>query len=191
MEIKPTKIGQSLKIFLSAGAILAVVVFVGLLFWSDYDRAITFTDITKDRTTLIGGIESYWSIEDLEKHLRKASLSWELKRGSRPGPGDKRPPFIVDTVTIKNYSHLGFSGELVVEFFNNRLVGTKFWPQEIDKYIKHLASTEKLDIVGNQEVMLSKYTRIWIAVDYLGEKYVGWEDVRLNKEMETWIKRYS
>jgi hypothetical protein len=180
-----------LKIFFGAGAILVVMMFVGLFFWSDYARFITFANIAKDHATLIDGIESYWSVEDLENHLRRKSVAWEIKRGSRPAPEDKRPPFIVDTVTIKNYSHLGFSGELVVEFFNNRLVGTKFWPQKIDRYVKRLASTEKLDIIGNQEVMVSKYTRIWVAVDHLGRSYVGWEDVRLNNEMEIWIKRYS
>ncbi len=185
------KIGRSIKVFFSIGAIIVAAAFVGLFFWSDYGRSITFADIVKDRTTLLGGIESYWGIEYLENHLRKNSLAWELKRGPRPGLEDKRPPFIIDTVTIKNYSHLGFSGEMIVEFFNNRLVGTKFWPQEVDEYVKRLASTEKLNIVSNREVMLSKYTRVWVAVDHLGKKYVGWEDVRLNKEMKTWIKRYS
>ena len=79
-----------------------------------------------------------------------------------------------------------------VVLFNNRVVSTMFFPGEIDKYIVHLAKTEGVDLVQNQEIKLSRYTRIWRAeAGREKRKYVGWEDVRLSEEMETWIKRYS
>lgn len=192
MEIKPSRVNRSVKIFAGAAAVLAAVVFISSFFWLDYHRSITFVDVAQHRAKLIDGIESYWSIKDLENHLRKNSLAWQLEQGQQPGPNDWRPPFVVDTVTIKNYSHLGSSGELVVEFFNGRLIGVMFFPREADKYIAQLAKSEGVDLVQNQEITLSQYTRVWRAeADREKRRYVGWEDVRLSDEMSTWIKRYS
>lgn len=186
------KIGLPLKIILGAAAALVVGVLLALFFWFEYYRSVTFADIAKHRAKLINAIESYWSVEDLESYLTKRSLAWDLKRGQRPGLEDKRPPFIVDTVSIKNYPHLGFSGELVVEFFNNRLVGVRFFPRGIDKYIERLDSAENLDLARKREARVSEYTRVWIGeANQERKKYVGWEDVRLSNEMKQWIKRYS
>src|SRR3989337_1059730 len=98
---------RAARIALGTAAILVVAVLVSMFFSFGYERSISFTDIAQDRTRLIDGFESYWSIRELENYLRKNSLAWELEQGQRPAPNDKRPPFIVDTVKIKNYSHLG------------------------------------------------------------------------------------
>lgn len=185
-------VNRAAKISLGAVAILIVVVLAGVFFSFDYGRSISFTDVAQDRTRLIDGIESYWNIQELQNHLRKSSLAWEIEQGQRPGPNDKRPPFTVDTAKIKNYSHLGLTGELHVLLFNNRTVSTLFFPREVDKYIDQLAKTERVDLVRNQEMKLSQYTRIWHAeAGREKRRYVGWEDIRLSDEMSTWIKRYS
>lgn len=177
---------------LVATAVFVIVMFVGTFFWLGVGCSISFTDVAEDRARLIDGIESYWNLEELEDHLRTNLLSWEIKQGQRPGPGDRRPPFIVDTVTIKGYAHLGLVGELKVELFNNRVATTRFFPLEVDKYLIQLAKAEGIDLVQNEEIRLSRFTRVWRAE--LGRerrRYVGWEDLRLSDEISTWIKRYA
>lgn len=183
---------QAVKSTLIAVLALVVIGLTGAFFSFVNGRSISFVDVASDRTRLIDDIESYWSIQELENHLRKKSLVWERAQGQRPGPDDMRPPFIVDTVKINNYTHLGLTGEMHVVLFNNRVASTMFFAREMDKYIAQLAKTEGVDLVQNKEIKLPRHTRIWRGEAERDRKYyVGWEDMRLADEMDIWIKRYS
>ncbi len=95
-------------------------------------------------------------------------------------------------ITIKNYSHLGFSGELNIGFFNNRLMGTLFYSVDVEKYIASFNKTTDIKLNDNQEASLPPHTRIRVATDYQGhKKYIDWSDNRLDKEVNLWIERYS
>ena len=150
----------------------------------------SFVKVESERTKLIDGIESYQSMDEFKGFLSRSSFQWKLGEDSRPS-AKARPPFNISTITIKNYSHLGFPGELSIGFFNNRLMGTTFYPTDIDKYIEALAKADGIKFDNNQEARLPTHTLVRIATDYKGQKYVRWSDVRLDKEVELWIKKYS
>jgi len=80
---------------------------------------------------------------------------------------------------------------LNIGFFNNRLISTTFYPSDVEKYIAALTKTAGLKFDSNHEAKLAPHTRIRYAVDYKGRHYVDWADLRLDKEVELWIKRYS
>ncbi|MGH9426391.1 MAG: hypothetical protein ACRD2L_08825 [Terriglobia bacterium] len=158
---------------------------------ADYFSSISFIDVSAQRTKLINGVESYQSIEE----ARRMFPVWEVVEQSSLGPKDNRPPFSIYKVSIKRYSHLGIWGELHLEFFNNRLMETWFYPGSFDKYVDLLEKKEGLGLKeerdGLRGTIVSPYTHIWIYKDYKGRNYVAWEDTRLRREQRIWIKRYS
>lgn len=160
--------------------------------------ATSFTEVATERTKLIDGIESYQSTEEAKRRFQK----WDVIENSSLPPGGMRPPFSIHVVAIDNYSHLGHSGTLRLKFFNNRLAEARFYPSSFDQYIERLKETDKLTFkstessAGVPEAFAAPYTHIWIYnqphLDPSGkEKYVGWRDMRLEKEETLWIKRYS
>ena len=157
---------------------------------ADRYSSISFVDVAPDHAKLINGIESYQSIEAAKKKFPV----WEVIEQSSLGPKDQRPPFNIYKVAIKNYSHLGISGELHLGFFNDRLMETWFYPDSFDKYFEVLKEKGGLAFQESRwgkESQILPYTRVWVYKDYKDRNYVGWEDTRLGRESAIWIQRYS
>lgn len=116
----------------------------------------------------------------------------EVVEDSHLGPADRRPRFDVYTVSQKGFTHLGQVGELVLQFFNDRLMETRFFPDNVDAYLAALANAAvDLRQQSEAEATVPPYTRLSTAIDYKKRRYVAWEDVRLAEEMKLWIKRYA
>ena len=77
-----------------------------------------------------------------------------------------------------------------MQFFNDRLMETRFFPNGVDAYLATLANAG-VDLTKQSEVTVPPHTRLWTEMDYKKRRYVGWEDVRLAEEMKLWIKRYA
>lgn len=173
-------------------AIAAVAVAVtGYLWWFEYSRPASFENVVPDRASLIDGVESYLRVDAFLLQLNARSLAYEVERPLADSAKTKRPPFNVTTVKVRQFSDLGYSGELLVEFFNDRLVSARFFPLDTEGYRKQLLSKKGLDLMAQSDTRVSNNTRVWSATDHRGRGYFGWEDVRLTREMELWIKRYS
>ncbi len=162
-----------------------------LLFYEEFFASISFVDVAKERTELIDGIESYQSPEELRKFFGHKVSSWEVIENDKLDKSDKRSPYHIYRVLIKDYSCLGFSGELSVTFFNNRLERTCFYPLKPDKFIDALIKDKGVEFDKEQKAEIPPFTRIWVAIDYKDRKYVGWKDIRLSKEVDIWTYRYA
>lgn len=149
----------------------------------------SFVKVESVRTKLINGIESYQTVDEFKAILEKDSLHWEESQDMQPPPKG-RPPFNMHTITIKHYKGLGFTGELTITFFNNRLISTTFYPNDVGKYVDAIVKIERLNFDKN-EARIPPYTRIRRATDHKGREYVDWSDIRLDSEVELWIKKYS
>jgi hypothetical protein len=159
---------------------------------------VSFTDVAKDRTKLINGIESYQNITELISYFKNDTTNWTFIEDSNSDKNNSKPPFNIYIIEINNYSHLGYTGTLKLEFFNNRLMSTWYYPKEkeFDKYVETLEKNEKINIeydtFSNHTIVnILPYTHIWLMTDDKGKKYIGWEDIRLGKENNLWIERYS
>ncbi len=174
---------QRLSIMLSFVSIIA-----SLIACSDMTTSVSFEKVEAERAKLINGIESYQNIDDFKRALSNSALQWELiedNRALRKGI----PPSNIYVIAIKKYNHLNAIGELRVIFFNGRLVSTAFYPGDINNYIGLL---EKTGIrFAADDSVISQHTRIRLAEDYRGLRYVIWQDMRLDKEMKLWLERYS
>lgn len=179
-----------LKALVALTAAAGAVSLGGYLWWAEYFRPVSFEAVAPDNALLIEGVESYLSVDAFLLKLKARSLAYEVERSPTPEKS-KRPPFNVTTVKVDAFSALGCTGQLTVEFFNDRLVGVRFFPSDMDEYRKRLLSQRGLDLLTQSEASASSNARVWSASDQAGRSYVGWEDVRLAKEMELWIKRYS
>jgi hypothetical protein len=130
-------------------------------------------------TKLIDGIKSYQSIEEFKRTL--------ILKGYREEEFSGENFEHIFLITVPEYADLNHSGELVSSFYNNRLLETRFYPDEIDEYIKILAKNQGIEFVSSEtggiEAHVEPYTRIWIAVDYEERKYVGWSDTRLDRQL--------
>jgi hypothetical protein len=151
----------------------------------------TYTEIANPPTELIDGFQSYQSIEKVKQFLESKSISWEVIEDSKLRDDDKRPPFNIYTVSIKNYNYLGCSGELLLHFFNNRLMSTVFYPKDIEGFLDTLKRIKKISFENGHEATISPYTKVTTYTDFKGHKYVGWVDSLLIEEMDLWISIYS
>lgn len=149
-------------------------------------------DSIKAPVLLIGDISSYQSIDAFKISLR-AAYSWEVLPSERSSfRGDKyRPAFEVESLLVRDFSHLGQRGNLLIIFFNNRLAKTLFFPSDQDKYLIALSFDIDHDVLSSEEFFVRPHVRIWAATDGQGKNYVGWEDRRLADEMARWIKKYA
>lgn len=155
----------------------------------DNCASVSFVKVETERTKLINGIQSYQSIDEFKTFLACGSFNW-VESEDKPSPKG-RPPYNIHVITLKNFSDLGFTGELVVTFFNNRLMATTFYPLDAVKYVAAVEENEGVQLNGNKEAKLPPHTRVRVAVDYKKRTYVDWSDIRLDQEMELWIKKYS
>lgn len=177
--------GPKIAVSLSALALAAVA---GYVWWFEYFPPVNFQEVASEKAPLIEDVESYLRVEAFLAQLKARSLSFTIESPPSPSAKTNRPPFNVTTVKVGQFSHLGHPGELIVDFFNDRLVGVRFFPMDVAGYQQALAKTG-IDLSTDGHTFGN--TRVWSAVDQTGRTYVGWEDVRLAREMEVWIKRYS
>ena len=122
------------------------------------------------------------------RQLEARSLSYKMEKQSAPQAD--RPPFDMTVVTVPRFLLMGDRGELQVEFFNNRLTAVRFFPEEPDRVLGRLAESG-VDLRSKPESATGPHARAWCAVDNLQRRYIGWEDTRLRKEVDLWIRRYS
>jgi len=138
----------------------------------------------QESTQLINEIKSYTTMRE----FMGAHPQAQVEPGRDGHPGDRwRSKYEVKEVIITNYSHFGQTGKLVVSFFNDRLMSTIFYPNDMHRYLSEL-KINGIEFKADS-VDLSAHTLVRVGTDYQGNKYVDWEDKGLAKEMDEWIKR--
>lgn len=164
---------------------------IGLVVSCDNGSMESFVSVRSDRAKLLAPFESYASISDVEEILKSRGLVWQvIEKESTIAKGERRPPFNVYIIRVGNFTHLGFEGKLRLEFFNNRLMATWFYPTNLSAYRK-VIEEHYPELRAKQASMVGKNTGIEFGTDHEKHDYIAWEDVRLRDEFSLWIKRYS
>jgi hypothetical protein len=83
---------------------------------------------------------------------------------------------------------LGCEGDLRLEFVDNELAATWFFPADVARFEVEIAKQWAVTTSG-QPTRLGVATELRAAVDYRGKKYWAWEDANLRQKVERWIKR--
>jgi hypothetical protein len=130
---------------------------------------------------LIADIESYQSVDAfLQKH---PAASQDFFAEENKGPGSSGAQ--VTRLVVISFEHLGQKGQLDVSFFNDRLSGATFYPEQFEEYMLAL---EKSGInarngMGSEQA----FSTVMAGTDYKGRKYISWTDNRLRAEFNKFI----
>ncbi len=140
---------------------------------------------------LMGNFYSYQSISDFEKEIRYSCDTITILENSKLADDDKRPPFTIYTISIPHFKHLGCGGELHASFFNNRLQLLSFRPEHLEeeKYFKNINKELNMNLTYEKQILFD-HVRIfkWASLNFSA---IDWIDMRLQKEQNDWIEKYS
>ena len=139
---------------------------------------------------LINGFESYTSSAQVRASI-PSNFFWQVTGNSSLDQDDTRPPYNILSVSLKGYQYKGYTGELVLVFFNDRLMQCIFYPMDIEGFKKVLTKNLKVKIIQGSKIKISKNVRLLHYIDYKNRPYFSWEDNRLIQENSAWIMRYS
>jgi hypothetical protein len=92
---------------------------------------------------------------------------------------DSRPPLVLESAEVDGVD-FGIAGTMKLEFINDQLMATWFFPENMPAY--RLAIAERPPM---------KHLRVEFGVDFQKRRYVRFEDARLREEMDNWIRKYS
>lgn len=146
--------------------------------------------ILNDPIELIDGFKSYQPIETVKQYCDSLGYPWEVIEDSKLSPGDKRPRFDIFVVEINNFKHLDQTGNLKLEFFNNRLSSISFYPVDEIAYLRELSDKKNINLIDINKITKDNL-KIWKYRNYKDKFYIGWQDLRLEQEEWEWIKKYS
>ncbi len=136
---------------------------------------------------LMEGFESYSSLEDVTYDLKQRGVSSRVS--SRLLTTTPQKPYVLQTMEVSGYVYQGNVGHLKAIFFNDRLSGVQFFPNDPDDMRTILMQQYKKRIDLNKKLKISTY----INLRYFKEKddrYVfSWEDRRLVAEELAWLMR--
>ena len=140
-------------------------------------------------TALFKPTMSYWSFDKTRRELNLKN--WETLEDRKPLVSDKRPPFRMLTIRVPDYNDHGYTGALVLSFYNDRLMKTQFYVPNIKEYLSVAGADQQASIGNDMSGGISPHTHVWIGKEGDGRTYLGMEDEVLKQQMNDWIARYS
>ena len=139
---------------------------------------------------LAGELFSGQSLEMVEQRLDMMTGNFDILVDRRPLPDDKRPPYRLLVISRKSARIEGQTGELVLTFFNDRLMTVQFFPADLAAARAGVEAGQKLSLAAG-EAHIEPSTRVWVGKDETGRSYLGWIDKSLQAEQDAWIKKYE
>ncbi len=130
------------------------------------------------------------SLQTAERKLDMMAGNFDVLVDRRPLPSDTRPPYRLLVISRKGARVDGQPGELVLTFFNDRLMTMQFYADDLAAARAAIEAAEKLSLAGGSS-HLDPSTRIWVGKDETGRSYIGWIDKYLQAEQDAWIKQYG
>jgi hypothetical protein len=139
---------------------------------------------------LAQGLYSGQSLQTVERKLDMMAGNFDILVDRTPLPSDTRPPYRLLVISKKNAKVAGQSGELVLTFFNDRLMTSQLYPADMASARAAVEVGQRLSLADG-ETHIAPSTRVWIGKDEAGRSYVGWIDKTLQAEQDAWVKQYG
>jgi hypothetical protein len=159
-----------------------------------------FTEGVADPVPMAGVLKSYDSVASVRERLDADKVKYTVAP-VRPAESSKYPPRDTDTLVASDFHHLGISGDLTLEFFNDHLWEATFVPDDVEEYIGKLRASDpriKRERSGRTEVIAGNL-RIATNVDFAAtdtgralqtKPFVVWQDLRLKALLDEWDTRF-
>ena len=168
------------------GFILLAAGFIGLKKYFSYsDKVIS------ESSALIEPLKSLMTPLQVEDLLKSKKLSFTVKEDNKLKENDPRPKFHIVSWKIEKFEHLGFQGSLIVLFFNEQLVSTRFYPELTTDYVGALNKNVNGSLVLDSSISLPPKTELRYNKDIEEKKFLEWSDKELQLQMDEWIKHFS
>ncbi len=140
---------------------------------------------------LMPPLASGFSLRKVQRELNLKSGDWDVLEDRRPLSSDKRPPFQILTISRPGFTRFGATGELVMTFYNDRLMTTLFYPMDLDGLRTALAREAGISFSRQGDTRIEPTTRVWIGKARDGRSYIGWIDLELERQQDEWIEKYE
>jgi hypothetical protein len=137
---------------------------------------------------LAGKLYSGQSLETVERKLDMMAGNFDILEDRTPLPSDTRPPYRLLVISKKNARIEGQNGELVLTFFNDRLMTSQLYPADMPAARDAVQAVQQL---SGSDGHIAPSTRVWVGKDENGRGYIGWIDKTLQAEQDAWVKQYG
>ena len=141
-------------------------------------------------SALASGLFSGQSLQSVERKLDMMAGSFDVLEDRTPLPSDTRPPYRLLVISKKNARVHGQSGEVVLTFFNDRLMTTQFYAADMAAARAAVEAGQQLSLAGG-DAHIEPSTRVWVGKDESGRNYIGWIDKSLQAEQDAWVQQYG
>jgi hypothetical protein len=142
-----------------------------------------------DPTPLFKPAVSYWNFDKAQREFKLKN--WDTLEDRKPLVSDKRPPFRMLIIRVPSYQDHGFTGDLVLTFYNDRLMKTQYYVPKIKEYVTAAGGDQQVSLGNDLSGAIAPHTHVWIGKEADGRTYLGMEDEILKQQMDDWILRYS
>jgi hypothetical protein len=140
---------------------------------------------------LMPPLYSGYSVQKMQRELNLKSGDWEVLEDRRPLTSDPRPAFNILTISRPGFTKFDASGELVMTFYNDRLMTTLFYPTDLEALRSALARQAGISFSPQGDARIGSTTRVWIGKARDGRSYIGWIDLELERQQDEWIEKYG
>lgn len=139
---------------------------------------------------LAAGLRGGLSPDEAARTLQSEARSWRVIENRTVPESGKRPRYSSLIVSTGKTTDMGQPGELVLVFFNDRLLATRFFADDLSAYRAALEHARGPIVVGKKS-KLDKDTMVWTATDDHGRQFLALEDAAIAAEESAWISRFG
>jgi hypothetical protein len=141
-------------------------------------------------SALASGLFSGQSLQSVERKLDMMAGSFDVLEDRTPLPSDTRPPYRLLVISKKNARVDGQAGELVLTFFNDRLMTAQLYAADMAATRAAVEAKQQLSL-SSGGAHIEPSTRVWVGKDESGRSYIGWIDKSLQAEQDAWVQQYG
>jgi hypothetical protein len=135
---------------------------------------------------LFGDTFSGQSLQAVERKLHLRAGDWNVVEDQRSLSGGSEPPSRLYIISKPGFQEYGTDGELVLTFFNDELVGAKYFVADVSSACEVVEKRQNIGLCSGGEARIEPSTRVWVGKDTSGRKYLGWIDKQRQAALENW-----
>ncbi len=141
---------------------------------------------TFEPSRLFGKTYSGQSLQAVQRDLKIGGGEWAVVEDQRSLTGGSEPPSRLYIVSKAGFPAYGSTGDLVLTFFNDELVGSKYYVSDPGTVCSAVEREQQISLCGGGDARIEPSTRVWIGKDTAGRSYVGWIDKQRQAALDNW-----
>src|SRR6266702_6432069 len=112
------------------------------------------------------------SLQAVERELHLRAGDWNVVEDQRSLSGGSEPPSRLYIISKPDFQEYGSNGELILTFFNDELVGARYYAQDVSSACAQVEQQQSIGLCLAGDTRIEPFTRVWIGKDQSGRKYL-------------------